>query len=174
MRDSLFARGRRAFLAASALAALSSTGCNFIAGEHDATTFFRVDPKASGKFFGWSEITISQDARDVEGASLQFARLELPADSPADDLTFMRNILAEVVILGEDGERIEAEPVAKKDEMPEGEPTVLLDLVFDGDLRHFFPDGHTIRIEWTGERNPEVEIPEGGLQVNVRIRVSVD
>lgn len=170
----MFARARRALFAATALAALSNTGCNFIAGEHDATTYFLVDPKASGTFFGWSEITISQDARDVEGASLQFARLDLPEDSPADDLTFMKNILAEVVILGDDGARLEAEPVAKKDEMPKGEPTALLDLIFDGDLRHFFPDGHTIRIEWTGERNPEVVIPEGGLQVMVRIRVSVE
>jgi hypothetical protein len=40
-------------------------------------------------------------------------------------------------------------------------------------LRGFFPDGHTIRIEWTGARNPAVTIPEGGLWVTVRLRVNV-
>lgn len=174
MRDRLFACAQRALFAATTIAALSNTGCNFIAGEHDAETWFIVDPRANGTFFGWSQITIQQDAREVEDAELMFARLELPEDSPAEDLTFIQNVLAEVVILDDAEQRVEAEVVAKKDEMPKGQPSVPLDLVFDGDLRHFFPDGHTIRIEWTGQRNPEVEIPEGGLKVLVSIRVKVE
>ena len=149
-------------------------GCNFIAGEHDAKTWFVVDPRADGTFFGWSQITIQQDAREVEGAELMFARLELPEDSQAEDLSFIRNVLAEVVILDENEKRKKWASVAEKDEFPEGQPSVPLDLVFDGDLREYFPDGHTIRIEWSGQRNPNVKIPEGGAKVMVHIRVRVE
>jgi hypothetical protein len=161
------ARARRAVLAAMMLAALPLTGCALVSGQHDATTEFLVDPKADGTYWGWSELTISQDASSVSGATLQFARLELPDDSPAEDLTFLQNVFAEVVTPDK------REPVAKKDQFPEGEPYVPLDLLYDGDLRGFFPDGHTIRIEWTGARNPAVTIPEGGLWVTVRLRVNV-
>lgn len=149
-------------------------GCSVIAGEHDATTEFLVDPRADGTYFGWSEITIQQDASSVKGATLQFARLELPDDSPADDLTFLQNITAEVVN-PETPETPEVrELVAKKDEMPKGESVVPLDLLYEGDLRQFFPDKHTIRLEWKGSRNPAVEIPDGGLWVDVRVRVLVE
>jgi hypothetical protein len=65
-------------------------------------------------------------------------------------------------------------PVAKKDTMPKNEPTVVLDRLYDGDLRRFFVGGHTVRIEWKGTRNPAVEIPAGGLWVQVRVRVNVE
>lgn len=167
MLERFGARTRRFFLVATTIAALPLMGCNVIAGEHDATTEFLVDPRLDGTFFGWSEITISQDASSVKGATLEFARLELPEDSPADDLTFLQNILGEVVTPDE------RQPMAKKDVMPEGESIVALDKLYDGDLRRFFPDKHTIRMEWTGSRNPAVEIPEGGLWINVRVRVNV-
>jgi hypothetical protein len=168
MLDRFGARAPRAVLAAMMLAALPLTGCSFISGQHDAMTEFLVSPQATGAFWGWSEITISQDASSVKGATLQFARLDLPEDSPADDLTFLQNILAEVVTPDQ------RQPVAKKDQFPEGEPYVPLDLLYDGDLRAFFPDGHTIRIEWTGSMNPAVQIPPEGVWVNVRIRVNVE
>ncbi|MEZ4296873.1 MAG: hypothetical protein R3B70_18045 [Polyangiaceae bacterium] len=162
------ARVARAVLATVALAAPWLAGCNYITGQHDASTDFLVSPKADGTYWGWSEITISQDASSVKGATLQFARLELPEDSNAEDLTFLQNILAEVVI---PEERV---PVAKKEQFPDGEAIVPLDLLYDGDLKGFFPDGHTIRIEWTGQRNPAVEIPPDGYWVNARIRVNVE
>lgn len=161
-------RASRAVLAALTLAALSSTGCALISGQHDASTEFLVSPQASGTFWGWSEITISQDASSVKGATLQFARLQVPEDSDAEDLTFLQNVLAEVVT---PDQRV---AVAKKDTFPEGEPFVPLELLYDGDLRGFFPDGHTIRIEWTGARNPSVEIPPEGYWVDVRLRVNVE
>jgi len=162
------ARFGRVFVAATALAAMSVTGCSVVSGQHDATTELIVDPQFDGTFFGWSEITIQQDASSVKGATLQFARLELPEDSPAEDLTFVQNILAEVVT------PTERQPMAKKDEMPEGESIVGLDLLYNGDLKRFFPDGHTIRMEWTGQRNPNVAIPDEGFWVDVRVRVNVE
>ncbi len=150
------------------LLAAPAMGCSVVSGDHDATTEFLVNPHADGTYKGWSEITISQDASSVKGATLVFARLELPDDSPAEDLTFMQNVFGELVT---DTERT---PVAQKDTMPKGEGTVVLDLLYDGDLRRFFPDGHTVRMEWQGTRNPAVTIPEGGLWVTVRVRVNVE
>src|SRR5262245_16593488 len=117
-------RARRAVLAAMMIAALPLTGCALVSGAHDAGTEFLVDPKSDGTFWGWSEITIQQDANSVKGATLQFARFDLPDDSPAEDLTFMQNVLAEVVV----GDQ--RTPVAKKDEFPKGEPYVPLDLLY--------------------------------------------
>lgn len=154
--------------AATALLALSSTSCSVIAGQHDATTEFLVNPHADGTYYGWSEITIQQDASSVKGATLQFARLELPDDSPADDLTFLKDVYGELVT---PDERV---PVAEKTEFPKDEATAVLDLLYHGDLKRFFPDGHTVRMEWKGTRNPDVEIPEGGLWVTVRVRVNVE
>lgn len=155
-------------IAAVALLCLPATSCSVIAGQYDATTEFLVNPHADGTYYGWSEITISQDASSVKGATLQFARLELPDDSPSDDLTFMQDVYGELVT---DTERV---PVAEKKTMPEGEGTVILDLLYHGDLKRFFPDGHTVRMEWKGSRNPAVAIPDGGLWVTVRVRVNVD
>ena len=166
--DRFLTKSPRAVLAATLLAGLSLTSCSVVAGEHDAETKFLVDPNFDGSYWGWSEITISQDAQSVDGATLQFARLELPEDSPAEDLTFLQNVFAEVVT---DTQRV---AVAKKDTFPDGEAFVPLDLLYEGDLREFFPDGHTIRIEWTGQRNPAVEIPPDGYWVTVRIRVNVE
>ncbi len=168
MLESLIDRTSRAALAAMVLVSLPAMGCSVVSGSHDATTEFLVNPHADGTYKGWSEITISQDANSVKGATLQFARLELPDDSPADDLTFMKDVFGELVT---PTERV---PVAQKDTMPEGEGTVVLDLLYDGDLRRFFPDGHTVRIEWQGTRNPAVEIPADGLWVTVRVRVNVE
>jgi hypothetical protein len=172
MLDRLSVGAMRLFLTAAALAGVCSMGCSVVAGAHDATTEFLVDPRADGTYFGWSEITISQDASTVKGATLQFARLELPDDSPVEDLTFLRNIYGEVVIKEVTPELRQA--MAKKDQMPEGESIVPLDLLYEGDLRQFFPDGHTIRMEWTGSTNPAVTIPDGGLWINVRVRVNVE
>jgi hypothetical protein len=168
MLDRFSSRACRAVLAATMLAALPLSSCAVISGQYDAETEFLVDPNLNGSFWGWSEITIQQDAKSVKGATLQFARLEVPEESAAEDLTFLQNIVAEVVT---PDTRV---PVAKKDQFPAGEAYVPLDLTYEGDLREFFPDGHTIRIEWTGQRNPNVEIPQGGYWVTVRLRVNVE
>lgn len=173
MQDRLNARISRVFLAAASVAAFATAGCGVVtAGDHDATTEFLVSPHADGTYFGWSEITISQDANSVSGATLVFARLEIPEDSNAPDLTFIQSIFGELVIK-EGDTYIERQPVAQKTDMPKDETIVPLDLLYEGDLRHFFPDGHTVRMEWTGTRNPAVEIPEGGYWVDVRVRVNV-
>jgi hypothetical protein len=51
---------------------------------------------------------------------------------------------------------------------------VALNVKYDGDLRPFFKDGHTIRIEWNGTTTPGYKWPADGLGVTVRGRVKVD
>ncbi|MFO0587550.1 MAG: hypothetical protein U0441_08425 [Polyangiaceae bacterium] len=165
MFRSLINNTSRASIFTTALLAMPLTSCGAIAGSYDATTTFLVNPHASGTFNGWSEITISQDANSVSGATLDWARLDLPQDSPASDLTFIKDVSATI------GDA--KVPIAEQDTMPKGETDVLLDMLYDGDLRQFFKDGHTVHIDWKGTRNPDVAIPEGGLWVEVRVRVTV-
>lgn len=164
----LIHQSHRAAILTTALLALPLASCNVISGSYDASTKFLINPGAKGTYAGWSEITISQDANSVSGATLDWARLDLPADSPAEDLTFIKDVYGELVT------PTARTPVAEQDTMPKGEPNVLLDLLYDGDIRQFFADGHTVRIEWKGTRNPDVTIPEGGLWVEVRVRVTVN
>ena len=173
MLRSLINNTSRAAILTTALLAMPLTSCTAIAGSYDASTWFIVSPQASGSFKGWSEITISQDANSVSGATLDWARLDLPQDSTASDLTFIKDVSADLVLNNADGTQ-ERAPVAEQDTMPKGEPNVLLDLLYEGDIRQFFSDGHTVRIEWKGTRNPDVAIPAGGLWVEVRVRVKVN
>jgi hypothetical protein len=65
--------------------------------------------------------------------------------------------------------------IAKRDGMPKGEPNVVLDVIHEGDVRPFFEDGHTVRIEWAGTTNPNFTAwPTGGITVNVKARIVLD
>ena len=127
-----------------------------------------MSPRGDGEFFGWSEITISQDVSSVDGARLQFVVLEVldPPDVP--DLTFLKLVTGEAVT--PKGRTL----VVEKRGMPKNEPSVPLDIVHHGDLREFFPDDHTIRIEWAGVADVNYPFPADGITIRVAMRVVVD
>src|SRR5262245_58689837 len=78
---------------ALSLFALAGGGCASIAGDQDAETRFLLKPGADGTFFGWSEITIDEDANSVDGATIQFVTLErMERDG---DLTFIQSVMGE-------------------------------------------------------------------------------
>jgi len=61
------------------------------------------------------------------------------------------------------------------DRFPRGEQAVTMDVHYDGDLRPFFKDGHTIRVEWTGAMNPAFSAwPPDGFTVRGRIKIEVE
>jgi hypothetical protein len=158
----------RSLVAVAALC-LGSTGCSFIAGEHDAETRFLLKPRSDASFFGWSEITISEDVNQVDGATLQFVTLEVmePPDTP--DLRFIDFLRGEAVTPEE------RTLVVEQTDFPQGEPSVSLDIKHTGDLRGFFPDGHTIRVEWTGQTDPTYPSwPAEGFWIRVALRVVVE
>jgi hypothetical protein len=146
-----------------------ATGCAALAGEQEVEATFVVGPKSDGSFFGWTEITISEDASSADGATLTSVRLELPDPPQAEDLTFLQHIAGEAVT--PDDRTL----VVKQPRFPAGEVPVGLDVVYGGDLRPFFPDGHTIRIEWTGQTNPAYTAwPEKGIPVRVVAKVEIE
>lgn len=159
-----------AVLAGAALA-LSSMGCSLVAGVHEVETEFVVKPGSTPNFSGWSEITISEDPRSVDGADLMYIRLEAQ-DSSVRDLTFIQSITAEVKV----DETLTR--VAEKAPMPKGERIVPLDLVYKGDLRQFFyddpdGDGYTVHIAWSGQVDLSHPIPAEGIRMLVKMAVNI-
>jgi len=149
------------------LVALGSMGCASIVGQQDVDASFTVSPKADGTYFWFNEIELSEDVNSYGVARLGFVRVD--AQPPAKDLTFLSMVKGEAVT------STARTLIAKKDSMPKGEPNVVLDMVHEGDIRPFFEDGRTVRIEWTGTTNPNfTDWPEGGITVNVKARIVLD
>jgi hypothetical protein len=149
------------------LVGFGSMGCSSIVSEQDLDASFTVTPKADGTYFWWNEITLGEDVNSFGVARLQFVRLD--AQAPAKDLTFLSMVQGEAVTS-------QARTlIAKRDGMPKGEPNVVLDVLHEGDVRPFFEDGRTVRIEWTGTTNPNfMAWPTGGITVNVKARIVLD
>lgn len=169
--NSVYGRGasRGALILSGALLALSSGGCASVVGEQDADAKFLVLPTKDGTFFGWSEITIEEDASSVSGATLRAVTVEVLEPSSVPDMGFVKGVLGEVVTSKERVRGVEKSP------MPAGERVVPLDIVYTGDLRSFFEDGHTIRIEWTGSTNPSFTAwPKDGIWIRAHIIVAVE
>ena len=171
-RTSFAALLRRGLPAVVAAAALASTGCSFISGEHEAETRFLVKPNTATSFSGWSEITITEDPGQVSSAELQYVRIE--ADDPGvTDIGFVRSITGDTKV----GEQLTR--VAEKSPFPQGERIVPLDLVYDGDIRDFFyedpeKEGYTIHIVWKGEVDPTYPIAPEGIWIKVKVAVVID
>jgi hypothetical protein len=152
---------------ALSILALAIAGCGSVAGDQEAEAKFKVVPRGDGTFFGWTEITISQDANSVDKATIGFVRLE--AQPPAKDVTFLHSVTGEAVTSKE------RTVLVTKTGMPTDELFALMDIVHKGDLRPFFEDGHMIRIEWTGQTNPAFTAwPAEGLWVTARVRVRIE
>jgi hypothetical protein len=156
-----------ALLSVFGVMALLATGCSSVAGDQEAAAKFKVLPKGDGSFFGWSEITLAQDANSVDGATIGFVRLE--AKPPATDVTFLHSVSGEAVTSKE------RTLLVTKTGMPADESFALMDVVYDGDLRQFFEDGRKIRIEWTGQTNPAFTAwPADGIWVTVTVRIRIE
>lgn len=137
--------------------------------EVDAEAKFLVAPKSDATFFGWSEITIEEDTSAVERATLQAVTVEVMDPPEITDLSFIQGVVGEVVTSTARTKGVEKSP------MPKDERVVPLDIVYGDDLRSFFEDGHTIRIEWTGSTNPAFTAwPAEGIWIRVHIIVNVE
>jgi hypothetical protein len=144
------------------------TGCASIAGEQSAETKFLVAPHGDGSFWGWSEITIEQDANSVDGAKLNAVTVEPMDEAVASDMTFVQSVLGEAVT------STARTKVVEQPSMPPGERLVSMGIVHEGDLRGFFEDGHTIRVEWSGQTNPSYPWPAEGIWIRVRVFVQIE
>lgn len=146
---------------------VGSFGCSSVISEYDVDAAFTVTPKVDGTFFWWNEITLDNDVSSYGNVHLGFVRLDVKP--PGEDLTFLSSVLGEAVTSKERTKVVSQSP------MPKGEPNVILNLTYDGDVRPFFEDGHTVRLEWTGQTNPQfLAWPPGGLEVAVKARLILD
>lgn len=146
---------------------VGSFGCTSVISEYDVDADFTISPKVDGTFFWWNEITLDGDVNSYGSARLGFVRLDvLP---PAEDLTFLSSVVGEAVT------STDRTTVVSQSPMPPGEPNVILDLKYTGDVRPFFEDGKKVRLEWTGKTNPKfLAWPPGGIKVAVKARLLLD
>ena len=146
---------------------LGSLGCSSVVSEYDVDADFTVTPKVDGTFFWWNEITLDSDVNSYGAAHLGFVRISTTA--PAKDLTFLDAVLGEAVT-----STGRTKLVSKKG-MPANEPDVLLDILYEDDIRPFFEDGHKVRVEWTGSTNPNfLAWPPDGIKATVKVRLTLD
>lgn len=168
MRSSWLGRLALGVIAACALA---GSGCATLVGEQNADGFFRVVPREDGTFSGWTQLGIGVDPDSVDRATLVRGFLE--AREGAEDLTFIQQVTAEVVVPEPDTRQ----EVAVGSDFPVLDTLGPMDVTFHDDLRPFafVEDGdHKVRIEWNGTVDPNADIPEEGYEVGVLITIDVE
>lgn len=155
-------------LVAVAALTLPGAGCAALVGVTDTEIDFTVTPGTTNAFFGFTEITVDHDTSSASRATLLAVTLDTLKPEGTADLTYMKTLVGETVL------GTERTLLVTGDKFPRGEQAVALDVKYDGDLRPFFKDGHTIRIEWNGTTTPGYKWPADGQGITVRGRVKVD
>ena len=158
-----------AFGAVAALG-LSSTSCLALAaGVHDTEIDFLVKQAPNNTFFGWTELSIDGDVSQANSAILQAVTLDVQTPEGTPDLSFLQSLIGEIVL---DDKRVLA---VTGDSFPRGEQAVVLKLKFTDDIRPFFKNGTTLRVEWNGKMNPAfTKWPADGFTVRGRIKVDIE
>lgn len=160
---------RRTFIQRGLLlvpSALGVVSCASLLGEETIDAWFVVGEGGAGPFHGWNTITLPGEAGEDDVAELR--RVELIAPSTTNDVRFVLNVLSETVL--PTGERT---PLAQGQGFPENQPVATLDILYRDNLRPFFADGKSIRIEWTGNTDPAYPYPPEGLRVDVAVTVEI-
>jgi hypothetical protein len=152
-------------LPAVALPGAGLMGCRALAGEETIEAHVTVKKNASGTFAGWSEYKLDSPAAEDEGAILKRVLLRAPDGIP--DLTFITSLLGEAVTPSE------RTPIVQGSQFPQNDTMAALEVLYEDDLRPFFPDGQKIRIEWSGTIDLAYPFPEAGIKVDALITVEV-
>jgi hypothetical protein len=158
---------------AGAALALAGSGCSSVAGVQQTTIDFSILPRADGTFWGWTNITVQQDVNQSNGATLLSVTLDVANPPGTPDLSFLKTLDGVADAPNDAGPQT---PVLSLDDFPKGEQAVVMNVLYHGDLRPFFTDGHTIRLEWTGTINPAFTAwppDNAGFQLRGRIQIDV-
>jgi hypothetical protein len=150
------------------LFALPATGCASLVGNNDTDADFKVLPNADGSFSGWTEITVDSDVNQAKSGTLTAVNISVEKPETYPDLTFMQDLLGEAVTPTGRTTLITGSRFVK------GEKSSPMKVMYHGDLRPFFPDGHTIRIEWSGHMQPGLAVPADGFWVKAIIKVDIE
>ncbi len=157
-------------LGAVAALGLSSTGCLALAaGVHDTEIDFLVASSTNNRFFGWTEITIDGDVNEANSVTLQAVTLDVLEPADTGDLSFLQSLVGKLVV-------DEKSTVAVTgNRFPAGEQAVALNVELFDDIRPFFKDGNTLRVEWTGTTNQSfTKWPEAGFSIRGRIKIDIE
>ncbi len=164
-RSAMPRRQLLSLLPAAALPFAGLAGCRALAGEETIEAHVVVKRNDSGTFAGWSEYKLDSPAGADEGAILK--RVLLRAPDGVADLTFITSVLGEAVT------PTDRTPIVSGEGFPANDTMAALDVLYDDDLRPFFPDGQKIRIEWSGTIDLAYPFPAEGIRVDALITVEV-
>jgi hypothetical protein len=149
----------------SSTLASATVGCKALLGEETIEAFIDVFHSASGKVNGYTEYELGVEAGPDDGALLKRVLLRAPDGLP--NLRFIQSIYGEAVIPSA------RTPLVEGGDFPADDTMAALDVLYEDDLRPFFPDGKKIRIEWTGTIDVTYAFPPEGLRVTALIVVEV-
>ena len=148
------------------LSALLATagGCGGKIEGGDIEFEYTVENAPGGNFSFETDTVVEQDVTSHH-ASLSSVTLEIVSPAGAT-LAFISHAEASAVVGGVTTKLVTLTNVPKVSTIP-------LDIVYHGDLQPLFPDGHTIRVLWTGRVDPSFgPLPKGGITVRCRIGIS--
>jgi hypothetical protein len=143
----------------------ATVGCKALLGEETIEAFIDVFHSTSGKVSGYTEYELGIEAGPDDGAILKRVLLRAPEGVP--DLRFIQSIYGEAVT------PTERTPLVEGGDFPKNDTMAALDVLYDDNLRPFFPDGKKIRIEWTGVIDLSYSFPPQGIRVTALIVVEV-
>jgi len=152
-------------VAGAGTVAVGSGGCAALVGEETIHAYVVVSNGGTGTFWGWTEYHLDSPASPDDKAVLK--RVLLRAPDGTNDLTFITSLLAEAVT---PEARIS---VAEGSDFPKDDTMAPLDVLYTDNLRPLFPDGKTIRIEWSGTIDTTYVFPPEGIQVDALIVIEV-
>ncbi len=142
-----------------------ASSCASLLGEETIEAFIDVNHTGSGNFWGFTEYELESAAPEDQGAILKRVLLRAPSD--ANNLRFITSLFGEAVTPEE------RTPLVEGGDFPENDTMAALDVLYDDDLRPFFPDGKKIRVEWSGTIDPNYVFPADGHRVEALIVIEV-
>jgi hypothetical protein len=145
-----------------------AAGCASILGEQQLDTYFILKPNSSGGFQGWTEINLGTTAGPDDSATIK--RVSMTAPMGVNDLTFVKNILGE----GVNPDTQARVPFVRGVNFPKDDTIGIFEILYTGNVRPFFRDGTTIRLEWSGAIDTTgLTLPAEGARVDVLVTVDV-
>jgi hypothetical protein len=138
-------------------------GCGGRVEGDDIEFAYTVENAPGGVFSFETDTVVDQDVSSHHG---YLTSVTLDVVSPAGaTLAFISHAEASAVVGTVTTELVTLTHVAHVSSVP-------LDIVYHGDLLPFFPDGHTIRVKWTGLVDPTFgPLPKGGITLRCHIGI---
>lgn len=107
---------------------------------------------------------VSQNVNDASGANLAAVTFEVQSPVGAT-LGFLAAVEGSAMVGEESTRLVSLDPAVSQG------TSAPLTIEYPGDLRRFFPDGHTLVVRWHVHIDPSYPVPASGITVKCRIAV---